>query len=195
MPIDSKTPAAVSSLQAHLLIATPELPDPFTESIVLLVRHNEDGALGLILNRRTGAQLKQAWSKLSDEPCHHDASIFLGGPCQGPLVALHTNEFLLEIEVMPGIYFCAGKDKLETLAAQADSEKTSVKFFAGYSGWAPGQLEDEIARGSWSVMPAKPEHVFWPEDELWNRATRYVRDAAWRASLEIKHVPPDLRAN
>ncbi len=44
-------------------------------------------------------------------------------------------------------------------------------------------------------MPAKPEHVFWPEDELWNRATRYVRDAAWRASLEIKHVPPDLRAN
>ncbi len=55
MPIDSKTPAAVSSLQAHLLIATPELPDPFTESIVLLVRHNEDGALGLILNRRTGA--------------------------------------------------------------------------------------------------------------------------------------------
>ncbi len=195
MPVDSKMPPAVSSLQAHLLIAAPELPAPFAESIVLLVRHNEDGALGLILNHRTGAELKQAWSKLSDVPCHREASIFLGGPCEGPLVALHTNEFLLEIEVMPGIYFCAGKDKLETLAAQSGGEAAKVKFFAGYSGWAAGQLEDEIASGSWSVMPAKPEHVFWPEDELWSRATRFVRDAAWRVALDIRHLPPDLRAN
>ncbi len=182
-------------LQAHLLIATPDLAEPFTRSVVLLVRHNEEGALGLILNHRTSAQLEEAWNKLSDTPCHRQAPIYLGGPCEGPLVALHTQEFLLEIEVMQGLYFSAEKDKLETLAAQTDDPGASVKFFAGYSGWAAGQLENEIARGSWSVMPAKPEHVFWHEDELWKRATRFVADAAWRSTLGIKHVPPDLRVN
>jgi putative transcriptional regulator len=178
-----------------LLIATPQLPEPFSRAVVLLVRHNEEGALGLILNRRTSAQLKETWDKLSEVPCHREASIFLGGPCEGPLVALHTHEFLMEIEVMPGLYFSAGKEKLETLAAQSDDDGSQVKFFAGYSGWAAGQLENELARGSWSVMPARPEHVFAFEDELWMRASRFVADEAWRARLGIKHRPPDLRVN
>jgi putative transcriptional regulator len=185
----------VTSLQSHLLIATNQLAEPFTRSVVLLVRHNADGALGLILNRRTSAELKEAWEKLSDVPCHREGSIFLGGPCEGPLVALHTHEFLLEIEVMPGLYFSAGKDKLEALAAQADEATSPVKFFAGYSGWAAGQLESEIARGSWSVMPATRDHVFAHEDELWLRASRFVADAAWRTTLGIKHAPTDLRVN
>ncbi len=185
----------MTSLQAHLLIATPELSEPFTKGVVLLVRHNEDGALGLILNRPTSAQLKDAWSQVSDVPCHRDAPLFLGGPCEGPLVALHTHEFLLEIEVMSGLYFCASKEKLETLAAQEDETPRNVKFFAGYSGWAAGQLENEIARGSWSVMPAKAEHVFWDEDELWQRASRFVADAGWRRTLGINDAPPDMRVN
>jgi putative transcriptional regulator len=185
----------VTSLQAHLLIATPELAEPFTRSVILLVRHNEDGALGLILNRRTDAELNDAWEAVSAVPCQRVASLFLGGPCEGPLVALHTQEALLEFEVMRGLYFCTSKEKLETLASQGDSAAENAKFFAGYSGWSAGQLENEIARGSWSVMPAKPEHVFWHEDELWTRATRFVSDSAWRAELGIKHAPPDLRVN
>jgi putative transcriptional regulator len=119
--------------------------------------------------------------------------IFLGGPCEGPLVALHTYDFLLEIEVLPGLYFCAGKEKLERLASQKDG--APVKFFAGYSGWSPGQLEAEIARGSWSVMPARIEHVFAFEEELWQRTRRFVADAAWRSALRIKGSPADLRSN
>ncbi len=183
----------MTSLQAHLLIATPELADPFNRSVVLLIRHNEEGALGLILNRRTSATLREAWSRLSEVPCHREESLFLGGPCEGPLVALHTNEFLLETEVMPGLYFCAGKEKLEQLAVQSDG--SPVKFFAGYSGWSAGQLEAEIARGSWSVMPARPDHAFWQEDELWTRASRFVADASWRSALQIKHAPPDPSLN
>lgn len=183
----------MSSLQAHLLIARPELAEPFSRAVVLLVRHNEDGALGLILNRPTQALLKENWARLSEVPCHREEPIFLGGPCEGPLVALHLHEFLLEIEVMPGLYFCAGKDKLERLAAQRDGPR--IKFFAGYSGWSPGQLETEIARGSWAVLPAKIEDVFQHEDELWTRANRGVADAAWRSALHIKHAPPDARLN
>jgi putative transcriptional regulator len=192
MGVDEKAPD-VTSLQGHLLIATPELAEPFTRSVVLLVRHGEEGALGLILNRRTSASLKDAWAKLSEVPCHRDAPLFLGGPCDGPLMALHSQEFLLETEVLPGLYFCAGKDKLERLAAQDDDSR--VKFFAGYAGWSPGQLEHEIARGSWSVMPAKADHAFWHEDEIWTRASRFVADAAWRSALGIKHTPPDPTLN
>jgi putative transcriptional regulator len=176
-----------------LLIASPELPEPFNRAVVLLVRHTKEGALGLILNRRTDSSLQETWQKVSQVPCHRDESIFLGGPCEGPLVALHTDEFLLEIEVLPGLYFSAGKEKLETLAARADGKP--VKFFAGYSGWSAGQLENEIARGSWSVMPARSEHVFAFEEELWIRTRRFVADAAWRSRLKIKHAPPDPRFN
>jgi putative transcriptional regulator len=183
----------VPFLQAHLLIATLELAEPFTRSVVLLVRHNEEGALGLILNRRTSAVLNDAWSQLSDSPCLRNAPLYLGGPCEGPLVALHQNDFLQEIEVLPGVYFCAGKDKLETLAAQTDGSR--AKFFAGYSGWGAGQLEDEIRRGSWSVMPAKLDHVFDHEDELWQQTSRFVADASWRKALKIKQAPPDLTMN
>jgi putative transcriptional regulator len=187
--------APVTSLQSHLLIATDELAEPFARSVVLLVHHTAEGAMGLILNRRTGTELKEAWAKISDVPCHREASIFLGGPCEGPLVALHTHEFLLEVEVMSGVYFSAGKDKIETLVAQNADESSHVKFFAGYSGWSPGQLENEITRGSWSVMPARREHVFDHEDELWVRTSRFVADTAWRGTLGIKHTPPDLRVN
>jgi putative transcriptional regulator len=185
----------VTSLEAHLLIAAPDLAEPFTHSVVLLVKHNQEGALGLILNRRTPADFQDVWSKVSEVPCHQEASLYLGGPCEGPLVALHTQEYLLEIEIMPGLYFTSGKEKLESLAAQTPDAKNRVKFFAGYSGWAAGQLEHEIARGSWSVMPARLEHAFWHEDELWKRANRFVSDAAWRSALGIDQAPPDLRAN
>ena len=134
---------AVKSLQAHLLIASPELAEPFTNSVVLMVRHSDEGALGLILNRRTTTALQTTWKEVSDVPCHREASIFLGGPCEGPLVALHRDEFLLELEVLPGVSISAGKEKLERLAAQDDDKP--AKFFAGYSGWSPGQLENELA--------------------------------------------------
>jgi len=175
----------MTTLQSHLLIANPDLTEPFNRSVVLIVRHNSDGALGLILNHRSGSLLQESWEKLSDVPCHRQAAIFLGGPCEGPLVALHTQEFLVEMEVMPGLYFCAGKEKLETLASQNDDD--SVKFFGGYSGWSPGQLENEIAEGSWSIMPATIDQVFAPEDDLWQRTTRLVADAARRRRLGSQH--------
>ncbi len=183
----------MKSLQAYLLIAADELAEPFTRSVVLLIRHNEDGALGLILNRPTSATLKDAWERLNDTPCRRDEPIYLGGPCEGPLVVLHTDDRLMEVEVLPGLYFCAGKEKLETLAARTDQQP--IRFFAGYSGWSPGQLESELAQGSWAVMPAKLEHVFGPDDELWNRVQRQVADTALRAALRIKQTPEDASLN
>jgi putative transcriptional regulator len=185
----------VTSLQSHLLIATDNLAAPFDRAVVLLVRHQSDGALGLILNRRTTVLLRETWGKLSELPCRREAPIFLGGPCEGPLVALHTEKTLLDFEVLPGLYFSAAKSSLEALVAKSEQDLPQIKFFAGYSGWSAGQLESEIEQGSWSVLPAQLDHVFGADDELWKQASRYVADASWRTLLGVKQLPSDLRAN
>ena len=92
---------------------------------MLLVRHTDEGALGLILNRRTNALIQDAWDKVSDVPCHRDESIYLGGPCEGPLVALHTDEFLLETRSHAGPVLLRGQGKARTAGGQRTASRQS----------------------------------------------------------------------
>ena len=180
------------SLQGHLLISSPELPDVFEHAVVLLVRHNEEGAFGLILNRPTETRVREVWGKVSESECRTDERLHVGGPVEGPLMALHTDELVMEMEILPGIYFSANRDKLEQLAI---SPETVARYFVGYAGWSSGQLEAEIKRGSWQALPARPEHVFASDERLWELSCREIADHVLRASLGIKHVPPDVRMN
>ncbi|MBI3461476.1 MAG: YqgE/AlgH family protein [Planctomycetes bacterium] len=180
------------SLQGQLLIASAELRDPnFFHTVVLLVQHSADGALGLVLNRPSETALQDVWSKVSSTVCNSREVLHMGGPCPGPLVSLHTEASCGEVEVFPGVFFTAASEKLEQLAAQEDG----VRFFVGYAGWGSGQLESEMKEGSWRTLPAKAEHIFQPEGELWERATRQAADAVLLATLRIKHVPADPRLN
>lgn len=82
-----------NSLEGHLLVASAELRDPnFFQAVVLLIRHSEEGALGLILNRRTTATIRQVWEQVSDIACTSTQPLHLGGPVQGPLMALHAGQ-------------------------------------------------------------------------------------------------------
>ena len=73
-------------IQGHLLVASPKLGDPnFFRAVVLLVRHNEEGAFGVVLNRPSNTLLKEVWSNVSETPCTTEAVIHHGGPCPGPL--------------------------------------------------------------------------------------------------------------
>jgi putative transcriptional regulator len=183
---------ATPSLEGHLIISAPHLPEPFSRSVILIVRHNDEGAFGLVLNKPTTTKVKDAWSKLSELPCHTDERLRFGGPVDGPLMALHRHEFLLEIEVMPNLYFSAGRDKLERLVCSSDE---LVRFFVGYAGWSAGQLENEFQRGSWSALPAKPEYVFEGDDTLWLRATRAANDLKLQEILHVKHAPDNASLN
>jgi putative transcriptional regulator len=184
----------VLCLQGHLLVSAPELSDVFERSVVLLVRHNEEGAFGLILNRVTDTQVRDVWSKVSESECLSDEPLRVGGPVEGPLMALHTDETVMEMEVVNGIYFSANRDKLEQLAVKPEEP---VRYFVGYSGWSAGQLEEEIQRGSWQALPARTEHVFESDERLWERVRREIADHVLRAQLGIKqkHVPPDVTMN
>jgi putative transcriptional regulator len=181
------------SLEGHLLIASKELRDPnFSRSVVLLVRHNDEGALGLILNRPLEVRLRQVWEQVSSSPCTRNDPIHLGGPCEGPLMALHDQPPLGESQVVEGLYFCTHRDYLEELAG--DPER-NVRFFAGFAGWAAGQLEGEMEQDSWLALPAKAAHAFAEEVDLWDQVMREVAGKRILETLKIREVPPDLRMN
>jgi putative transcriptional regulator len=183
----------MASLQGHLLVASPKLGDPnFFRAVVLLVRHNEEGAFGLVLNRPSNTPLREVWSNVSDTLCTTDALIQHGGPCAGPLMAIHTEEFLAETEVFPNLYFAAAKDKLEHLALKPTE---AARFYAGYAGWTAGQLDAELAEGAWFTTEGKSEQVFWPNDDLWDRLSRQLAATTRIAGIKVKHEPPDPSLN
>lgn len=176
-----------------MLVATPELLDPnFAESVVLMARHDEEGAFGLVLTQPLETSVDRAWEQVSDVPCHHNGPLYCGGPCPGPLTAIHTQEFLLEMEILSNLYASMRSDHLEQLVVHTE---TPVRFFAGLSGWAPGQLEAELLTGSWQICQATPDHVFSYDENLWETVRSQIASSAVLDSLGIKHKPADPSVN
>ena len=107
-------------------------------------------------------------------------------------MALHDEPTLGENEVIGGVHFCTERDMLAQLAADPSRQ---ARFFAGFSGWGPGQLEGEMEEGSWLTLPAVAKHIFDPTDDLWNVLLRDLSGRKILDTLHIRHVPPDLRMN
>ena len=190
-------------LQGHLLLASEHLADPnFARSVVLLIEHNEQGALGVILNRPTSKTVRELWREVSQVPCENQRPVCLGGPVSGPVMAVHTIPAQAELEIVPGVYFAARKQHLDQLvrqtAAAADSAAetpTPLKVFVGHAGWGPGQLEREIQQKAWYTLPATIEEIFAPAADLWERLLHSLDHVRLGMLLGIKHVPPDPTVN
>jgi putative transcriptional regulator len=181
------------SLQGHLLISSPNLGDPnFVKSIVLIVQHGESGALGLVLNRATKTTVRRVWEQIQESPCAIEGALYLGGPVEGPLVALHTQSELADLEIISGLYYTVQPANLEKLVSQAPEP---IRFIAGYAGWGPGQLEAEINEGAWVTTQATLEMVFADDSRNWVKLSRTAADEQLAALLGVKHVPPDPTVN
>jgi putative transcriptional regulator len=158
----------------RLLVANPRLPDPnFDRTVVLLLAHGEEGALGLVLNRPSRMDVAEPlpqWGHLAAEP----AVLFLGGPVQHQAVICLARNLPGGgadgwKEVAPGVATLDLEQDPETVAGQV----RQVRLFAGYAGWGAGQLEGEIDSGAWWVVDAEPEDAFTVEPaDLWSRVLR-----------------------
>lgn len=154
------------------LIASENLSDPnFSQTVVLLLEYDESGAIGLIINRPTGVSLAALLSQVEDLK-DRDELVFLGGPVG------RTQLFLLvrsasrpphSEEIVDGVYASTSLQTLREVIAE-ESAAAAFQAYAGYAGWAPGQLDAELLRGDWLVAPADSETVFdkasesiWPE--------------------------------
>jgi putative transcriptional regulator len=179
----------MASLQGHLLVASPSLLDPnFARAVVFLVQHNDDGALGVILNRPSDTPVKSIWKKVTGRECRSNAVVFVGGPVEGPLLSLHANPKHSEVEVIPGIYLCMKQGKL---AKVLNTRESVFRFFMGNAGWGPGQLESELADNSWQVIPATPGDVLGSPEDLWDRAHRRATAASIFTKIPYRQMPVD----
>ena len=151
--------------------------DPnFRRSVVLLLEHDvEQGALGLIVNRRSDFSMAQLCENL-DIPWRGggEACADWGGPVgenQGWVLLDDDAARGLEVVTLaPGLHWTRSQEALRRVA---EARRLRARVFLGYAGWAAGQLEREIAEGSWLVVPADPRLVFEPEHErVWEQAVR-----------------------
>ena len=183
----------MDSLKGQLLVAAPNLQDPnFFKSVVLLVQHNDDGALGVILNRPLEASIEEVWSQVSEEPCNAEGSLHQGGPCPGPLMVVHTDATVSETEICGGVYFSTDKESIEQLVSRCAGP---LKFFVNYAGWGPGQLEGEIAGGGWLATPAARDEIFRGDDDMWDAVLRLAGRRSRLAGVDPKLIPDDPSVN
>ena len=180
-------------LKGHLLVASPHLADPnFSRTVVLMIHHGEDGAFGVVLNRPADNTVKELWEQVGETPCESDRQVNVGGPVAGPLMAVHTDELLSEMEILPGLYFAAQKEHLEELLRRRDEP---FRLFIGHSGWGGGQLENELHEGAWLTTPATVDAVFGEDAELWKKVAQKIGLSMLTSTLKIKHLPEDPSMN
>jgi putative transcriptional regulator len=161
----------VDSLRGQLLIAGPALWDPnFRRTVVLIGHHDDEGAVGVVLNRSLEVRVSEAVPPLA-ELVAPDEPLFAGGPVEpGGIVVLadFSDPSLAEVLALDSIGF---------LPPETDGDVAAsirrARVFTGYAGWEAGQLDAEMAEGGWIVEPALPADVFHPEpSRLWEDVLR-----------------------
>lgn len=163
--------ADVARLKAgSLLIAEPFLNDPnFVRSVIFISEYSEEGAIGFVLNRPTDFKLNDLLPDLYTT----ELSVNQGGPVQlDTLHMLHRIPGLLGgNEVSPGIYWGGSYEALQDIISGKQYDGDDLKLFLGYSGWSPGQLEEEINEGSWLIADASEDILFEPNaKKIWTNA-------------------------
>jgi putative transcriptional regulator len=181
------------SLKSRLLVANPAMPDPnFHRTVVLVLEHSPEGALGLVLNRPSDTEVGGAlpeWGRLAVEP----PVVFVGGPVE-PTAAICLAELDEEQEGERWRPLVGELGTLDLTAEEADlaGRVRGLRVFAGYAGWSAGQVEGELEVSAWFVVDAEPGDALGPRPgDLWHDVLR--RQGGWLASLAA--YPDDPSTN
>jgi len=170
-------------ITGQLLVATPEMKDPrFAETVIYMVKHDADGAFGLVINRPMAKGpfedlLKGFGTEIND--AKGEVVIHYGGPVsmqQG--FVLHSDDIMIEssMKVANGIAMTADVKMIEAMARGKGPSQSLVML--GYAGWAPGQLEMELKADSWFVIPGDKSLVFGKD-----------ADEKWREAMDKRQIP------
>ncbi len=185
-----------ATLRGHILVAGPRLRDPnFFKAAVLLVEHNDDGSMGLIINRPSSVTVQSALSghfELDEEA----GAVYQGGPVeQSALFILHNAQELDpdETSIVADLFIGSCADVFESVIRSSLSDD-SIRFriFSGCAGWGGGQLEAELAHGDWYVVPATLEQTFAADPyPLWEELVEQV----YRANRLLPNHPDNPEWN
>jgi putative transcriptional regulator len=185
-------PETEQFLKGQLLLDSGQLSGSFFQrTVVLICQHDAEGAFGLVLNRSTGSKVGDMI--VADLPdVLKGCPLFLGGPVQpSALSFLHTDSFIPDANVLPNLSLGHSLDSLMEIG-ESFSPTRKIKMFAGYAGWSPGQLEEEMKRKAWLKHPATLELVFDTNpDQLWRQI---LRQKGWKHRL-LAQMPEDPSLN
>jgi putative transcriptional regulator len=181
-----------SSLQGKLILDSGKLAGSFFEKTVILIcRHNESGAFGIVLNRPVKKKLGDALESDVSEKIA-TVPLFLGGPVQPEFLSfLHETEDQPEYDILPCLILGHSLDELKK---KIEEEKTTLRTraFVGYAGWSPGQLENEMKTGAWFTHPGSLSNIFYAKPEnLW----RHILSQKGGIYQLIADCPPDPTLN
>jgi putative transcriptional regulator len=166
------------SLAGQLLAATPDMSDPrFRHTVILIVQHNQDGALGIVINRPLKempmAKLLDALG-LDSKGSQGSVRVFAGGPVQPEIgFIVHSADYHRAgtVEIDGRVAMTANPVVLRDIGHHQGPRQSLVAF--GYAGWGPGQLDGELALGGWFTIPEDPKLVFDTDrDKLWDEAMK-----------------------
>jgi putative transcriptional regulator len=181
------------SLQGNCLLASPFMDDPnFYRSVIYLVRHSDDHAFGLILNRPTDFQLDKVVSMFCEHKCVHDGQLYCGGPVDGPLIALHDQPELCSEPCIDGLSMTSDQDKLLKLFVTPSAK---LKLFDGFAGWGAGQLEQELETGSWLIADVDADLVLSDDPDMWENLLKRIGQNILSVDEKISDSPIDPEWN
>jgi len=173
----------VKALAPGFLIAMPQLLDSnFERTVVLMLEHSDEGSMGLIINKRVPITLSELGKNQSLEvsQAHGEEPVFLGGPVEPYRgFVLHDSDKVDEkSQVLPGLFLSVTPESLKPLLTD---DAVRVRFCLGYAGWGPGQVEKELADGSWLFTEATTRQVLTPTPE-----------AVWEEVIKSMGVDPAM---
>ena len=179
---EGDSPVPQLNLANHFLIAMPSMQDPvFGGTVVYVCEHNENGVLGVVINKPTDMTMQVLFERIDlklegDQDSAVDQPVMFGGPVQDDRgFVLHTpgQRYSSSLTVTSEVAFTTSIDVLEAVASGDGPPRMLVSI--GYSGWSPGQLEDEIGRNGWLTVGADPEILFGvPIEQRYTAAIRLL---------------------
>jgi putative transcriptional regulator len=184
---------ADKSLAGHFLVASRYLRDPnFALSVVLMIHHDHQGAMGVVINRPSDKTVRDVWEMIGNDPCDRDDRIFVGGPVPGRLVALHSLQSFSEHEVVPGLHFSTHRDALDLIVRRKDMP---LRLCSGNAGWGSGQLEGELEAGGWLSTRASADDVFADHEAIWKTVTQRIGLEIMVPDIDRDDLPSDPSLN
>lgn len=181
------------SLKGRLLVATPDLADPnFARTVVLVLEHGDDGALGVVLNRPGGLDVDEPLPEWADHAAP-PAAVFVGGPvAPGAVIALGRASVPAVGDGWVHLFGDLGAVDVGRDPAGVTPPIETLRVFSGYAGWSAGQLDGELEAGGWFVVDLEPGDVFAPDPgALWAEVLRRQRG---RVRI-FAACPPDPSVN
>ncbi len=181
---------ATNTLTNQLLIAMPGMADPnFSSTVTLICEHNDEGALGIVINRPLPLKLGGLFEQLDvdgADPQAAEVPVLMGGPVgpeRGFVLHESTHSYENSLAVSKTINLTLSRDVIDAMATGEGPRKTLVAL--GYAGWQPGQLEHEMLANSWLNVTATPDIVFdLPFVERWTAAAESL-------GVDISRLAPD----